>query len=625
VSGRDEEGVRDAVAKLVEIVGARQAPFLTVTEQVYRPRLALRLGAVPWLGSYRDLVFMGYNAVQLSGSDFFALSASYAVPGLEARRDPEALRRLAQEARDARRYGLKTYFRATTVRKFPKNDPIFQKHPEIRGALTWKADGEYILCTEHPLVRQLYRETVDEIFRAAPELDGMQIIVGGEGFYHCFMRPFGVAKGHTNCQRCEALGPDKVVTNLCNLLAEAARRVNHRAEICVWPYSAVHVWSADADQSGLIRGLKVGTALFTEIEKDEQVTKAGGIQKALWDYSIDLIGPGERARRQIRLSKAAGIPVYLKSEPEISLEAPGLPHIPCLDRWFDRAEALASCGADGAWVFPAFRPNYGSSAAEVCRLVWWEPAPRREEALQALARRIAGARGGPHLRRAWQFVSRAIGLMPEIPNYYRGPYYLGPAHPMCANPSAELPGVFYGRFLFEAEATDAEGLRLQPTFITRPGNRSTAFEETYRRMEELMRSAVAEIEAAEPMVEQRHRLMFQSECSPIRWLYHTVRTEANFFESCRLRDQLSSVEDSARAGTLYRRWRAVLKDEKANAEAALPVMEADVRLDMYYGGDHTFSHGAEMIRAKITIIEQEINLSLPSLARRWNLSPDDRD
>jgi hypothetical protein len=159
-----------------------------------------------------------------------------------------------------------------------------------------------------------------------------------------------------------------------------------------------------------------------------------------------------------------------------------------LDRWFDRAVALASCGADGAWVFPAFRPNYGSSAAEVCRLAWWDPVPRRDEALQSLARRIAGTRGGPHLRKAWQLVSQAIGLMPEIPSYYKGPYYLGPAHPMCADAAAELPRVFYGRFLFAAEATDAEGLRLQPTFITRPRNRSPAYGDAYRRMEELMRS-----------------------------------------------------------------------------------------------------------------------------------------
>jgi hypothetical protein len=45
-------------------------------------------------------------------------------------------------------------------------------------------------------------------------------------------------------------------------------------------------------------------------------------------------------------------------------------------------------------------------------------------------------------------------------------------------------------------------------------------------------------------------------------------------------------------------------------------MEADIRLDFYYGGDHTFSHGADTIRAKIQILEKEINDFLPALARR---------
>jgi hypothetical protein len=54
---------------------------------------------------------------------------------------------------------------------------------------------------------------------ANPKLDGAVIIIGGEGFYHCFMRPFDVKKGHTNCARCEALGADRVVANLCNRMA----------------------------------------------------------------------------------------------------------------------------------------------------------------------------------------------------------------------------------------------------------------------------------------------------------------------------------------------------------------------------------------------------------------------
>ncbi len=629
VAGLDAAGLRDGVVKLVEIIGLRQAPILIEGEQVYRPRLAVRLGTTPWLGTHRDLVFMGFNAVMLGGSDFYSLSVSDAIAELAKRRNPPGLVNLARKGKEARRYGLKTYIILTTRKKFRKDDPVFQKHPDIRGALTWKADGEYILCTEHPLVKKFFTETVEGIFRAVPDLDGVQIIIGGEGFYHCFMRPYGVQKGHTNCKRCEPLGPDKAVSNLCNMLAAAARKVNPKADISVWPYSAVHVWSADAEQSGLIKLLKPGTSLFTEIEKDEYVLKPGGIRKHLWDYSIDLIGPGPRAKKQIELCKAAGIGVHLKSEPEISLEAVGVPHIPCMDRWLDRAEALASCGADGAWVFPAFKPCYGTSAAEVSKLVWWTPAAPKEELLQSFAARIAGKQAGPHLRKAWGYVSKAMELTPMIPSYYKGPYYLGPAHPMCADLSAKLPKVFYGQFLFRGEATDEEGLKLRPTFDTSPLGAGDAdvLMDYYRRMEKLLKKAVDEVDAARPLVQKRHNLMFEAECSPMRWMYHTARTEANFRESCQIRDRLfalakqeaQSPQELAKARKDYKRWREILLDEKENAQAALGVMEADVRLDFYYGGDHTFSHGSDMIRAKIKIIDEEINDFLPSFAKKLNL------
>jgi hypothetical protein len=592
--------------------------------------LNVRLGAVPQFGSYRDLVFMGYNAVLVGGGSLYALSASDAIPELAARRQPGSLEAGARAAKEARRYGLKTYCFINTRQKFPKDDPVFLAHPEIRGALTWKADGEYVLCTEHPLVRRYLCESVRGIFDADPELDGLVLIIGGEGFYHCFMRPYGVKKGHTNCERCEALGAETVVANLCNYLAEEVRKVNPDAEVVAWPYSAEHVWSADDAQAALISRLQPGTAIFTEIEKDEFVQKPNGVNKHIWDYSIDLIGPGDRAQRQVEACKAAGISLYMKSEPELGFEAPRLPHIPCMDRWVARAEALASCGADGAWVFPAFRPCFGTSAAEVNKFVWWAPVPEKEELLERFAARLAGDRAGPHVRRAWKHVSDAIEFSPELPSYYTGPYYLGPAHPMCADPEAKLPDVFYGRYLFHAEIADAEGLKLEPTFVTSPTGNVPVFGKFYRQMEACLKRAVDEMAAARPLVPERCRLMFDAEDSPIRWFYHTARTEANFYESCQLRDQLLAIaarepkteEQIAEARRTYERWREVLLDEKANATEALPVMEADVRLDFYYGGDHTFSHGADMIRAKLELINREINEFLPALAVKCGLRGD---
>ena len=58
----------------------------------------------------------------------------------------------------------------------------------------------------------------------------------------------------------------------------------------------------------------------------------------------------------------------------------------------------------------------------------------------------------------------------------------------------------------------------------------------------------------------------------------------------------------AEAAPLLERWREVLMDERENTRAALPIMEADVRLDPQYGFDHCFSPGAAMLRAKLALL-----------------------
>lgn len=636
VCGRDAAGLRDGIVRLVDLMGARQAPILKVVEKLYRPRVAVRLGVVPWMGSYRELVFMGHNAVLVNTyyegeESLFAISVSEAILELKSRRRPEVLQRLIHTAREAKRYGVKVYCQLNTRQKFSKDDPIFATHPDIRGALTWKADGEYVLCTEHPLVQRYLMETVEELFRLA-ELDGVLLINGGESFYHCFMRSFGTPKGHTNCERCEPLGAETVVANLSNNLLAAARRANSQAEVIAWPYSAEHVWSADRYQIGVIEKLLPGAGILTEIEKDETIAKPDGVVKYIGDYSIDLIGPGERARRQVSACQSAGVPIHIKSEPELGFEAPRLPFIPCLDRWAARAQALASLRPNGAWVFPYFRPNYGSSAAEVFKYSWWEPAEPTEQVLCSLADRAAGRDAGPHLRAAWQHASEAIAWSPEQPAYYTGPYYLGPAHPMCVSPAEKLPDVFYGQFLFMGEATDAEGLAMRPIFVLSPSGHVPVFGKFYRQMADSLAQAMEELGEAQPLVPQQYRLTFDAECSPLRWFYHTARTQANFYESCQLRDALhafiqrreQAAADQDDVGleqcrAMFDRWRAVLLDERVNAEQALPIVEADMRLDCYYGIDHAFPHMADMIRAKLKILDREIDETLPELRVRCGL------
>ncbi|MCF6284409.1 MAG: hypothetical protein L3K26_04395, partial [Candidatus Hydrogenedentes bacterium] len=284
VAGIDTPGLRDGVVRLIDLFGFRMAPFLEPQDITYTPRIPMRRSAsVP---GYDMTVLLGGNAVGVGGGEVYAFSTSEAIPELAVRRVPGTLESLAKAAKAATDAGLDAHAHFGIRTKFPKDDPVFQAHPEIRGALTWSADGEYNLCTEHPLVKQFLEESIEEIFRGAPDLQGIEIIIGGENFYHCFMRPYPQKKGHTNCERCEAIGPDIVVSNLVNNLANAARRANPNAVVEAWPYSAVSLWAADTYQSGLIKRLGPGTAILTESVKDTTIEKPFGIQKPLWDSSI---------------------------------------------------------------------------------------------------------------------------------------------------------------------------------------------------------------------------------------------------------------------------------------------------------------------------------------------------
>jgi len=232
-------------------------------------------------------------------------------------------------------------------------------------------------------------------------------------------------------------------------------------------------------------------------------------------------------------------------------------------------------------MFPYFRPMYATSAAEVGKFFSWQPVPDKGKILQKFAARIAGDKAGPHLRKAWKYASDAIDFSPEIGSYFKGPHFLGPAHPMCADPNEKLSDIFYGAYIFMGEATEAEGLMRRPTFITSPTGNVPVFGKFYRKMTELLKSATDEMSAAGPLVPQRCRLMFDAENSTVRWFYHTARSQANFYESCLLRDRLLALaaqktrtqEEIAEAKTLYNRWQQVLLDEKDNAKQALPVVE----------------------------------------------------
>ena len=241
---------------------------------------------------------------------------------------------------------------------------------------------------------------------------------------------------------------------------------------------------------------------------------------------------------------------------------------------------------------------------------------------RALAARVAGPAATDHVRLAWSKVSEAIPWVPELPAYYTGPSYLGPAQPMIADPRAVVPEVFNGYYLYMAEISDDEGVQKRPTYYTTPTGKVPLFTRSYRKMEGLLREAAEAMNTARPLVPERCRVGFEAEDSSIQWFYRTAHSEANFYESCMLRDRLlvlaakamRSPEEIAEGRSGTHPLDRAARGRAQNTRAAVPIIAADVRLDAYHGGDHTFSHTADMLEAKLEILEVELTQFLPGLA-----------
>jgi len=141
-----------------------------------------------------------------------------------------------------------------------------------------------------------------------------------------------------------------------------------------------------------------------------------------------------------------------------------------------------------------------------------------------------------------------------------------------------------------------------------------------------MERAAQDLYGAWPVVlDRRQELTFKAEAIPIWWFYRTARTHANFYDSCQIRDEVValskkpnlSAQEKAGALAKIERWQEILQDEKENTREAIPYIQLDMRLDPYYGGDHTFPHGIKMIEAKLDLLDEERHEYLASPSKEF--------
>ncbi len=410
--------------------------------------------------TFRSLAHAGANGLFVYG-DFLLYAQDTRLAELNREDAAKNIATMWDASERAMPFGVKLYFVAVSP-KLPADHPLFKRLPETRGAQLAHHPGSaapplHCLCSSSADALGFHADVFANLFKQAPLLGGVILIIGGESYYHCFMRAGGSKLGHTNCPHCEGKLSEDVIANFLKITADAVTSANARAKVMAWPYSAQYFWSDEPNQLKLIERLPANVALLSEIDKDQTVLR-GGYPKRIWDYSVDYDDHSDRIVAQSLACRENERDLFIKTETSHGIELLHLPYVPAIGRSAKQWQSVRALRPRGVLQRWGFIGMFDSAAERIGYLARWDPNFAPESATLAVARQLFGGELAPQIVAAWKHFDDAVHHIPLLTTgaYYTGPAFLGPCHPLPVwDPKAQVPDAFKGNlyYLAESEAT----------------------------------------------------------------------------------------------------------------------------------------------------------------------------
>ncbi len=440
ITGQDEGAVLQGLYGLQDRMELRGGPFLptgkTRRETAWDPRYLYSYFALygdplmeddidPFPGAYLEaLARVGINGVWMH-SLLSTLAPSQEFPEFGAGWE-RRLQRLNDLVEHALGFGIKIYLYLNEPRAMPS--PFFDRHPGIKGSAY---RGFHAMCTSVPSVRRWIADSLAHVMRHVPDLGGWFSITMSENHTNCFSH--GVSWGQEapqagGCPRCSQRKSWEVLGELIGTFREGVRKASSTAEIIAWDWG----WG-DELSTNLIPLLPKDVRLLSVSEWDEPVFR-GGVRTKVGEYSISVVGPGPRAKRNWARADKHGIRTMAKLQFNNTWEISAVPYIPVVDLILQHCQKLSKTGISG--IMPSWTcGGYASPNLDAAKAHYFRPAGANRDILMELATRRYGRAAAPLMVEAWQEFSRAFQEFPYGVRIYNIPTQHGPANPLRLAPT----------------------------------------------------------------------------------------------------------------------------------------------------------------------------------------------
>jgi len=363
-----------------------------------------------------------------------------------------------------------------------------------------------------------------------------------------------------------------------NLIKKIIRKYKPDADIVFWTYNWGYVDKEHRIE--LLKNIPTDITLLVTFEMFEQI-KTGSVTSTCVDYTLFFEGPGKYFISEAEIAHERGIRLYtMCNTGGLTWDIGVMPYEPCPYQWMRRYKALHE--AREKWGLSGLMEShhYGwwpSFVSELAKWSYWSPSPSEEEILKMIAKRDFGENNVETVIEAWKAWSDGIRNYVSTNEDQYGPFRIGPSYPLVFRRGVQIPTVPYAMF--------GGNTICNPVYTSRDNGRSSLFQfrvpveiERLEKMRECFRKGTGLLESIYETVPERKKQDAFYMINLGKFIVNCVTTAINVKKWAILKMKLFIETDEAKINEYIDQLIEIGKDEIKNAEATIPLVEADSRL-----------------------------------------------
>jgi len=412
---------------------------------------------------------------------------------------------------------------------------------------------------------------------------------------------------------------------------KAVRKYNPQADVVVWTYNWGHA-SQEKPRLELIDRLPKDVSLMATWEMFESFKLPNGYPVTCADYSLTTTGPGRYFSADAVRAKRNGLRLYSQTcTGGITWDFGDIPYMPVPQHWKRRWDRMRTAHDDWGLVGLMEGHHMGwhpSFISELSKEAFTRGGLPFEKHLRMIAARDFGEANAEAAVAAFEKLSEASRyIAPTYENLW-GPFRQGPAYPFnVLGPRIETGiggkgtddypwrryasnGMRVSRLNYADDQVRqwVEGLDYFPRLVVPPEMLRLELE-ALGIAEKLYREGAATLQRSALTLTGARRVRAMKIANIGEFMGRACRTAANVKAATAAEDViLSTKATDAEKAAAKAKILALAKDEYANTEAALPLVDADSRLgwepSMEYGG------GREQLEWKLKRMRENYGFSL---------------